>query len=66
MAEESSANRPRFKRALIKLSGEAFMGRLDYGIDPEMVKTIADELAAYVEQRGLPNVAELTGQLQLP
>lgn len=46
MAEESSANRPRFKRALIKLSGEAFMGRLDYGIDPEMVKTIADELAA--------------------
>ena len=49
MAEESGGERPRFRRALIKLSGEAFMGRLDYGIDPEMVKTISDELAAVNE-----------------
>jgi uridylate kinase len=38
--------RPRFKRALIKLSGEAFLGRFDYGIDPETVNVIADELTA--------------------
>jgi len=43
---EREEARPRFKRALIKLSGEAFMGRLDYGIDPETVNVIADELAA--------------------
>ncbi len=36
---------PLYRRALIKLSGEAFMGRLEYGIDPETVGVIADELA---------------------
>ncbi len=50
--EEKRENRPCFKRALIKLSGEAFMGRFDYGIDPEMVGVIADELAA-VNQLGV-------------
>ena len=42
---EGKEARPHYKRALIKLSGEAFMGHLDYGIDPEMVNIIADELA---------------------
>ncbi|MBN2025263.1 MAG: UMP kinase [Actinobacteria bacterium] len=51
MAEVEQA-RPHYKRALIKLSGEAFLGRFDYGIDPEMVKIIADELAE-VNERGL-------------
>jgi len=37
--------RPRYRRVLIKLSGEAFMGRREYGIDPDTVKSIADELA---------------------
>lgn len=44
MAEELES-RPLYKRALIKLSGEAFIGGCDFGIDPEMVSTIADELA---------------------
>jgi uridylate kinase len=44
MPEESKA-RPLFKRVLIKLSGEAFMGKREYGIDPDTVKVIADELA---------------------
>ncbi len=37
--------RPRYKRVLIKLSGEAFMGDKEYGIDPDTVNAIADELA---------------------
>ena len=42
---ENGDRRPIYKRALIKLSGEAFMGRLEYGIDPDKVREIADELA---------------------
>ncbi len=42
---EAGELRPRFKRVLIKLSGEAFMGRREYGIDPDTVNAIADELA---------------------
>jgi uridylate kinase len=36
---------PKYGRVLIKLSGEAFMGQREFGIDPDMVKVIADELA---------------------
>ncbi len=35
---------PVFKRVLIKLSGEALMGPLEYGTDPETVGGIADQL----------------------
>ena len=35
---------PLYKRILLKLSGEALMGRLDYGIDPSVIKRIANEL----------------------
>lgn len=42
---QENASRPAYERVLIKLSGEAFMGQGDYGIDPEMVKTISGELA---------------------
>lgn len=34
----------RFKRILLKLSGEALMGSQSYGIDPEMVSYIAKEI----------------------
>jgi uridylate kinase len=44
--------RPVFKRVLIKLSGEALMGDLDYGIDPERVAHVAKAIAA-VRQRGV-------------
>jgi len=34
-----------YKRILLKLSGESFMGTQDYGIDPATVDAIADQLA---------------------
>ncbi len=36
---------PAFQRILLKLSGEALMGSLEYGTDPERVKAIAGEIA---------------------
>ena len=43
---------PVFKRILIKLSGEALMGPLDYGTDPDTVGAIADQLKT-VHDRGV-------------
>jgi uridylate kinase len=37
---------PAFRRALLKLSGEAFMGDREYGVDPKTVRTIAREVVA--------------------
>ncbi len=37
--------KPRFKRILLKLSGEALMGSQGFGVDPVMASRIADELA---------------------
>jgi len=37
-------NKPRFKRIILKLSGEALAGKQGLGIDPETVKTIAEEI----------------------
>ncbi len=34
----------RYRRILVKLSGEALLGREDYGIDPAMLKRIAGEV----------------------
>jgi uridylate kinase len=34
----------RYKRILVKLSGEALLGNVDYGIDPAMLKRVAGEL----------------------
>ena len=39
-----TAAAPRYKRILVKLSGEALMGDGDYGIDPAMIKRVAAEL----------------------
>lgn len=41
-------NKPKFKRIVLKLSGEALAGKQGYGIDPEIVKTIAEELKEVV------------------
>ena len=38
--------RPRFNRILLKLSGEALMGQGQFGIDPEAVAGLAEEIAA--------------------
>jgi uridylate kinase len=35
-----------FRRALLKLSGEALLGRREYGIDPNTVTAIAEEIVA--------------------
>jgi uridylate kinase len=43
---------PVFKRILIKLSGEALMGPLDYGTDPDTVGAIAEQLKL-VRDRGV-------------
>jgi len=34
-----------YKRVLLKLSGEALMGKYDYGIDPEIISRIGAEIA---------------------
>lgn len=36
--------RPKFKRILLKLSGEALMGYQSFGISPDMIKYVADEI----------------------
>ncbi|HKN95181.1 MAG TPA: UMP kinase [Thermoleophilaceae bacterium] len=36
--------RPAFRRVLLKLSGEALMGSLDYGADPERIAAIAEQV----------------------
>src|SRR5688572_26483025 len=43
--------RPRYKRVMLKLSGEALMGGRRTGIDAETLASIADELAD-VQQSG--------------
>jgi len=45
----SKAKSRKYKRLLIKLSGEALMGDLEYGIDPAYIRRIADELKTLVE-----------------
>ncbi|MHC8509622.1 MAG: UMP kinase [Rhodospirillales bacterium] len=35
----------RYKRVLLKLSGEGLMGAREYGLDPETVERLADEIA---------------------
>jgi uridylate kinase len=50
---------PVYRRILLKLSGEALMGELDYGTDPERVSAIAGRVAA-VKDRGV-EVAVVVG-----
>jgi uridylate kinase len=42
-------NPARYKRVVIKLSGEALMGDQDFGISPEMIRYVADEIRSIVE-----------------
>ena len=37
---------PRFRRILLKVSGEALMGGSSFGIDPEVVRVLSDEIAS--------------------
>jgi uridylate kinase len=40
-----------YKRVLLKLSGEAFLGKRKYGIDPEFLSFLAKEIAAVRESK---------------
>jgi uridylate kinase len=46
------ADGPAFKRILLKLSGEALMGSLDYGTDPERLQAVAAQIKK-VHDRGV-------------
>ena len=48
-----------FGRVLLKLSGEALMGKLEYGADPDRIKAIAHQIAD-VQRRGV-EVAVVVG-----
>ena len=41
-------DQPVYQRVLLKISGEALMGRREYGLDTEMVKAIAADIEAVV------------------
>ncbi|CAG7602704.1 Uridylate kinase [Paenibacillus solanacearum] len=41
--------RPRFKRVVLKLSGEALAGQQGYGIDAEMISTVAQQVKEVVD-----------------
>ncbi len=43
------ADELQYKRVLLKLSGEALMGDQDYGISPEVVNRVAEEIKSVVE-----------------
>jgi uridylate kinase len=45
MGENLAETGPRFRRVLLKLSGEALLGNQGHGVDPEMAARIAEEIA---------------------
>ena len=46
---EATATPPRFKRILLKLSGEALMGDVKYGISPKVLEQVAQEVREVIE-----------------
>lgn len=48
MAQQLSSRQPRYKRILLKLSGEALMGSEDFGIDPKVLDRMALEIGQLV------------------
>ena len=59
MSSPSTNSAPAYGRVLLKLSGEALMGDLAYGTDPERVQAVAQEIAN-VHRRGV-DVAVVVG-----
>jgi len=45
-----ATNQPKYKRILLKLSGEALMGNAEFGIDPEVIVRFAKEIATLSAQ----------------
>jgi len=51
---------PAYNRVLLKLSGEALMGALDYGIDPQIIDRLAREIID-LSQRGVQMAVVIGG-----
>jgi uridylate kinase len=47
-----SKEKPKFKRVLLKLSGEALMGNKSFGIDPQMLDSIAGQIKK-INEKGI-------------
>ena len=45
----ANASPARYKRVMLKLSGEALMGDRDYGLEPEIVSRVAEEIKTVVQ-----------------
>ena len=45
-----STTRPKYKRVLLKLSGEALMGKKSFGIDTEVLTRVAQQIKRVLEQ----------------
>ena len=43
---------PKYKRIMLRLSGESLMGERDYGIEPDVINRYAEEIKA-VHQLGV-------------
>ena len=39
----------KYKRVLLKLSGEALLGQESYGVDPKVIARVSEEIAALAE-----------------
>jgi uridylate kinase len=52
VTDDGRGGRARFKRVLLKLSGESLMGSLDYGTDPERLRAVAEQIKV-VHDRGV-------------
>ena len=48
MAQQVGGRQPRYKRILLKLSGEALMGSEDFGIDPKVLDRMALEIGQLI------------------
>ncbi len=59
VSTHSTDGPPAYGRVLLKLSGEALMGDLEYGTDPDRVRAIAQEIAT-IHRRGV-EVAVVVG-----
>jgi uridylate kinase len=58
--QESTRRKPRYKRVLLKLSGEALMGSQGFGVEPRMAERIAGEIAE-IHRIGLQIAATVGG-----
>ena len=56
----SDGPKPRWRRILLKLSGEAFAGEVGYGIDGKVVQRIADDILSVKDDLGI-EVAVVVG-----